>query len=156
MAGLFNANAALTVDFAATGGLWIGELPEDKKSFPICVLVQVREVPEWNTENQVVAQKGEFEFHVFQANDLPSAESLAADIMNVFDPTSTTAAVNLCGGFVRLPVANCADDPSQTGNPNCWCERMDYQVRLADERNFQQYGVFEVILPYKTEVYKLM
>ena len=136
----FAGDATLAADAADTGGLWVCEVPEQLKSFPLVVLVQIEEVPEWDTEADTITEIGKYEFHIFHTS-LATAESIAGHVKAVFDPTSALGA----GNFPALDV---------TGQRSSWIERENYLVRMAEFRAPDGKTVFEIVLPFKSVVNK--
>ncbi len=147
--GLFDSDATLTADVAGTGGLWVGGIPEDKNSLPLVCLVQHGEVPEWNFEAQVVEDRGNFDLIVY-AKGLAAAELIAAHIKAVFDPKSTWRPQADVGDFVHL---RALEGSTAT---NAWIERQDYRVKLVEYRAADSTWVYEVTLPYKSFVSRLI
>ncbi len=131
-------DSAVYATFAATGGLWALEIPEKMTAFPIAAILQIEEVPAWNTENQVREDTGEFSIHVFHTS-LADAETYAASIMALYEPSSALGA----GNFPSLNVANSSVS---------WAERTNYHVRLSEFRSPDGKPVYEVIMPMKTYV----
>lgn len=144
--------SAVFADLAASGGFWLGGIPEEKTALPFGAIVHGGEVPQWNTEGGVVQELGSFSLHVFaggtsQAGAAASAEALAADIKAVLDPSSTPAPGQTSGDFVQLPLETAT---------SAWIERQNYFVRLSEFRAQDGTWVYEVEMPYKAEVAKLI
>ncbi len=146
LVALFDGDPTLSADVAGTGGLWVGGIPEDKNSLPLVCLVQHGEVPEWNFEAQVVEETGRFDLVVY-AKGLAAAELIAQHIKAVFDPSSQMRPQANAGDFVHPPLA---------GVTNAWIERQDYRVKLVEYRAADSAWVYEVTLPYKSFVARLI
>ena len=133
---LFSGDPVLTNDFAATGGLWVGGVPEEKTDLPICALLNFHEVPEWNFESATVVEVGSFDFVIYGVG-LATAEGLANDLKKAFDPGLSQP------GFAALPLL---------GSTSNWLERQDYKVRLVEYRAADSTWVYEITMSYKTTV----
>ncbi len=148
LVALFDGDATLTADVTGTGGLWVGGIPEDKNSLPLVCLTNFNEVPEWNFEAQTVELTGHFDL-VLYAKGLAAAELIAQHLMNVYDPKNADRASTARGDFVHLPLATSVATTS-------WIERQDYRVVLVDYRASASDWVYEITLPYKTFVARLL
>ncbi|MGH8358113.1 MAG: hypothetical protein ACRESF_11525 [Pseudomonas sp.] len=136
---LFAGGGTLGTDFAGSGGLWVGGVPEDKDvSLPLAVLVHHDEKPEWNFESATVQETTDFDLVIY-AIGLAVAEGLANNVKAVFDPSSN----NSKGDFVQL---------TMTGVNAAWLERQSYRIRLVDYRAADSSWVYEITLPYKAFV----
>ncbi len=142
IAALFAGDATLTADFVASGGLWVGGIPEERATLPCCALLDFHEVPGWTFEGGIRQDEGEFKLLVY-AKLLAAAEALATDIMAVFDPSTSPKAGQVSGAFVQLSI---------TGATSAWLERTDYRVALVQYRADDSTWVYEITMPYKTFV----
>lgn len=144
---LFAGDATLTTDFTAAGGLWVGGVPEVFTVLPFVCLANFHERPDWNFEGQIVEETSTFDFLLY-AVGLAAAEKLAGDIKAVFDPSSSPKAGKTAGAFVQLPLA--------TTSTNSWLERQDYTIRAVEYRAADSSWVYEITLPYKAFVARLI
>lgn len=147
---LFDGDPTLAADFSVSGGLWEGGIPEDRTQLPLAALVHHGEVPEWNFEGQVVQLEGHWDIVLYaKGPDSTAAEALAADVMAVFDPSSNPKAGQTVNTFVQLPL-------TPTYATSAWVERQDYVIKLVDARAADSGWVWEITLPYKSFVARLI
>ncbi len=132
---LFTANSTLTADFAATGGLWVGGIPEERAALPAVALMDFHEAPDWTLDDTTVIDTGEFSLIVY-AVDLAAAETLATHVKTVYDPVSG-------GGFKTLSITN---------GVTAFLKRTDYSVKLVEYRAADSSWVYEITMPFHTYV----
>ncbi len=143
LTALFDADSVLTADTAATGGLWVGGIPEDRVALPAVALLHHDEVPDWTLDSTTVQEEGSFSFVVY-AQTLAVAEALAADLKAVYDPSSRPRAANQPrNAFVKLSITN---------GVTAFIRRKGYQVQLVEYRAADSTWVYEVTMPYHAYV----
>ncbi len=141
---LFDGDATLASDFAGSGGLWVGGIPEDKDALPVCALMHHDEIPSWVGPAKTVQEAGTFDFVLYHP-DLDAAEALAQHVKDVFDPKTATRGITPPGQLVRLAFS---------GAVNGWVQRLGYKVRLVDYRTAGGLWCYEVTMPYEAHVGK--
>ncbi len=70
-------------DFSSSGGLWFGDIPEEKPALPFLVIEHNGDVPSWTTE-ELYLEIGKLTVHLF-AVGLATAEALAVKVKRVLD-----------------------------------------------------------------------
>ena len=76
--------STLKSEFEASGGLWLGMPPPSaSQKFPLIVLVNQGEVPEFSTESGYY-ETGHVRFEIYH-QDLDQAETLGLKLMDLFD-----------------------------------------------------------------------
>jgi hypothetical protein len=125
---LFQASAALTA--AATGGIWVGQIPETIV-LPFVCLVHGGEVPNWTFERDYV-EDGQVQFLCY-ALTCEAAESLATLVKAAFD-------------WQQLTIANAL---------SIQVERVNYLVQPEDQfRSPSGEIVYRAMVEYHSRVRK--
>ncbi len=124
---------------AASGGVWVGGVPEDLTTLPFVAIIHRGEVPTFDPAAGLVETVGHFDLVVTGRQPLSDVEALAAQVLALFDPTPATTP----GGFVELTIQGAAV---------AWVFRTDYRVERLKERAADSAYVYQVMLPYESHV----
>jgi hypothetical protein len=123
----------------ASGGLWLGGVPEDLAVLPFLAIVHHGEVPTFDPAGGLVEEVGHFDLVVTGRQPLGAVEALAGQVKALFDPNPGATP----GGFVELQVAYAAV---------AWAYRLDYQVERLRQRAADGAYVYQVTMPYESHV----
>ncbi len=127
--------AALT----ASGGVWVGGVPEDLTILPFVAIVHRGEVPMFDQGVGEISEEGHFDLIVTGRQPLSAVEALAAQVTALFDPDVKKKPV----GLVELTIQGAAV---------ATVRRLDYRVERLKERAADSAYVYQVTLPYQSFV----
>jgi hypothetical protein len=132
----FNSGFA-AIDTAASGGLWLGEIPETAlKTYPFVVLWHEGEVPEYTFQDEYT-EEGQIRFEVYGVG-AAAVEAIATRIKSAFDLPDT--------GSCRAAM------PLDGNDYFVACGRVNYLVTNTKERTATGGKVFQADIVYKTIV----
>lgn len=131
------AGSLAAADCVASGGLWVGQIPEgySDQSLPFIALARFREVPEWTFEKKY-REAADFDFEIY--NTLAEAEATAVKVKEAFDLPSEEMIVP-----AWPPIAN---------KSAFACFRLNYAVEVVGERTSTNEPIFMCKLSYQLQV----
>lgn len=131
--------SAVFAQFKASGGVWVGGVPEDLTKLPFLAIVHHDEIPDFGGPPGIMDERGSFDLVVVGKQPLSAAEALAGQIKAILDPVPSRDPE----GRVELTI---------TGAALAFVERAGYRVERLPQRTADGGYAYQITMPFRSFV----